>query len=227
MIEETAYLRFDKLEAQRVLLGGWHDPRGRVLTYDAPDGSGFRQLVGASSIESELELCVLDPRPLALHLRMRQHNLKNLEPQTVGVVWNDTWLGTCEFEARDGWSLKDFHFDVPETAQCCGVNTVTFLSRFAISKEQLAGERNQGRPHAFALASLGLADLGASQREEAPSAPVEFRSGVIVQRGRTRLHIPVALPDAQGLALRLDVVDLPPNARATLDVRWDAVPEPK
>ncbi len=220
--EETRFLSFSDAESQRGLLEGWHEPRGPLQYFQAPTEERFKRLLGAGSILAQIELTVLTPRDRVLAVKMRQHSARGLGPQKVDLVWNSTGLGTCVFEDADAWTLRDFEFAVPKDAQRSGANVVTFLSRFAVSPQQLEREDAQGRPHAFTIACLEVQDTAARSRVEA-DPPVEMANGAIVQSPNTRLRFPLKLAPQAGLwQLAIDAVE---GAGATdrIGLRWDSI----
>lgn len=232
---ETQHLALGSESFRASLTTGWRDEEQdkQLIVHD--DGT-----VWAASIRSELRLTVLEPRELRLSIEMQQHAITDtpamkMPAQQVRVVWNHTAIGTCDFAKEDGWAFKKFSFAVPRVAQVSGANTVTFLSRYAVSPGQLYGEGNDKRSHAFGVKSLSLDDAGSLAGEGAPATATpdspaggsEFSEGVITQRPRSRITIPIRLPKDSACMFAVDDIDRKGGTPCSVFVRNDTVTGPE
>lgn len=193
---EFTVIAFDSEAAHAMLGAGWRDEESdnQLILHEATPW--------AASIVADMRITVLMPRDRTLTLEMQPHAVLpnaqlDIGAQAVEVTWNSTPLGTCCFKKEEGWALKTFTFDLPAQCQTRGPNTLTFSSRYAVSARQLYGEGNDGRSHAFGLKSVALTD------KDAPAAPVApprcaFNGKTIEQSPRSRLAVPVRLPERRG-----------------------------
>lgn len=185
---ETQYLTFNEhATASFSCLGdGW---RGEGVHTFMATGNDF----WARSRLADIEVSVLAPRDLDLHLTMRPAFVEALGAQRVEVVWNGERLGVCAFDLKCGWQAEDFKFSVPRSIQVRGKNGISFVSRFAVSRKEMNLDED-GRRHAFSLLRVALTPPGA--------APAEVERPVLLQEGEevrqpanTLLRYPIAVPE--------------------------------
>ncbi|HOZ49092.1 MAG TPA: sulfatase [Candidatus Hydrogenedentes bacterium] len=224
--QETHFLRFDQWESYACLGDGWLDHRENLWLQDRPDKPHYEYYLCAGSLMAELHVTVLKPRDLVLTIEMRQNFFPRLNGQKVDILWNGHLLGACAFTNDNGWDTLPFPFDVPQGVQQVGKNTVRFVSRYVVARSDVRRDEKRGRPLAFALASLRL--------DDPPYAPVEdsttltpdhqrpksiWADGRISQPGRTRLRVPLDLPEAERAVFTFDVppeTPLPGGAQVLL-----------
>ncbi|HEO70764.1 MAG TPA: hypothetical protein ENN80_05825, partial [Candidatus Hydrogenedentes bacterium] len=206
---ETHFLRFDRFETYACLGDGWYDHRGNLWLQEKPDKPAYEYYLCAGALIADLQVTVMRPRPLALTIEMRQNFFPRLGPQRVEVLWNGHPLGACQFSREMGWDTLPFSFDVPPEAQRIGANTLQFLSRYAIARSTMRQDEKRGRPMAFALASLLLADPPARPVDD-PGALISdherpaaaFDAEDIQQIPGTRIKLPIKVPDAAHCVLK-------------------------
>ena len=201
---DTAYVTFES-EASHALLGeGWRDEeQGKRLLIS--EGN----VVWAASIVAHMRLVVAHPRDRVLTLELLPHAFDEAvvpDPpmQEVGVLWNGTRLGVCWFDPKEGYALKTFRLELPANAQKPGVNEVTFLSKYAVSDQEMTKTGEPDR-FAFGMRSVRLMDAG-------DGAPVlrtaaAFGDGAIVQQADTRLVLPMRLPAERKLLFEIGGVE--------------------
>lgn len=186
---ETQYLTFNEnaIASFPCLGEGW---RGEGVQTFMATGNDF----WARSRLAEIEVSVLAPRDLELHLTMRPAFVEPLGAQRVEVVWNGERLGACAFDLKRGWQAEDFKFSVPRNIQVRGKNRISFVSRFAVSRKEMNLD-DDGRKHAFSLLRVALTPPGA--------APTEVEQPVLLQEGEdvrqpanTLLRYPIAVPES-------------------------------
>lgn len=186
----------------RSLGNGWIAEGRRRLAFR----NGY---IWCPSLVADLHVTITRPRALKLTLLLMPNFAPSVGAQRVDVVWNNTRLGPCEFETEAGWKFVQFQFVVPEHVQHAGKNTITFLSRYAVSVKQVVG-RGDGRQFAFALSHLSL-DSTADGPEGAPASPgsqhtmrMTFTHDSILQPPGTLLKFPVRLPRAERVVFSMD-----------------------
>ncbi len=206
--EETRYLDFTQSEAYAQLGEGWHDALGRTHSLGADNA------LGALSIVSDLSVRVHRPRDLSLHLRIMPRPAPDLGDQRITVAWNDHPIGTLAFDAKQGWTTMDFELAVPAAAVTYGVNTIQFLSRYAVSAKEInAG--NDPRVYAFGLHHLAIAEPGAVVSRD--SEATRWEDERIVQAPDSELVFP-QYPKGDGpVQVVVDAIEGP----GQIEVRWD------
>ena len=179
----------------------------------------------ARSRIADMQLTVLRPRDLELHLVMRPAFVESLGAQRVEVVWNGVLLGSCQFDLKKGWESQPFSFAVPQTIQKRGENQIRFVSRFAASRKDVNLDEDRRR-HSFSLTRLALTDPGQSPAEPPPT--VLFREGESVrQPANTRLKFPFRVPESGKAAFCMGVpVPVAEGAPWAVWLRTDGVETP-
>lgn len=216
---ETTQVQFDSPEASQCLGEGWETRDKLVFSQ--------RGYVWATRLHAELYVTVLQPRPLVLSLSLMPNALESLPEQKVQVVWEDARLGTCTLEESRGWRRKLFRVAVPEGAQKPGQNTITLLSRYAVSRKDV-DEGTESREAAVALLALSLAEPGEPAGAPRQPAPVKFGESSLLQPARTRIRFPMHLPPASDCSLHFeDPASTLAECTARVLLRWDAVAGPQ
>ena len=207
---ETGELSFADSAALAHLGDGWRATWHNVVR--------FNDAVWSTSIVADLGVTVLDPRDRTLSLRLIQYACgeDQLPPQHIDVLWNGQPLGECAFPENAGWNPTEFQLSVPGGAQIVGENTISFLSRYAVSQKEMEGE-GYDDPFSFGLCSLSLGPA----REGAAT----FTGNAIEQAPMTRMKIPFWVPDSGPAALRFGMTEAAPGSRAFL--RWDTLEGPR
>ncbi len=194
---EPGTVRYDQPRFLDLLGRGWRTPYSGDLIEHS-------DALWAGSINAELELFVLEPRDLILHLILRPHAVERYEPQRVDLVFNGTRLGTCAFTKEEGWAFKKFAVAVPAAVMRSGQNTLTFLSHYCVSAADVGrgGDAADGRAVAFGIQGLALLPPEAGDPDFAAPAPAVTLAGdTMTLSPGTRVVVPVDPQDKEAITL--------------------------
>jgi len=202
---ETSFLHYKSDDLLAALGEGWREEHSRQLI----DHSGC---LWSNSITCDLQVTLSRPRDRVLALTLRPHAVEGIEPQQVDVLWNNRSVGVCAFKKERGWDFARFELSVPAGVQRSGANTLTFLSRYALSAKDVGrgGEKADARRISFGLVSLQLLAPGEQPIDSLggalppPKGPASvFEEGSISLPPGTRVKVPIRLPPAKRCVLRL------------------------
>lgn len=221
---ESTLLHYQRPDFPDKLGEGWREEYSRELVIHS-------DCLWATSIVAEVRVTRVTPRDAVLWLTMRPHFVADIPPQECTVLWNGLNIGLAAFTHDKAWSFVTFSFAVPATVQTRGNNTITFLSRYAVSRADVEqdAEKPDRRRVAFGLAAVQVLppDIApvAIAKGETPEPPARavptFQDDAIALAPDCILTFPLRLPEGGPCLLRTNA---PAAGPATL--RWDTLEGP-
>lgn len=222
---ETTFLHFTSSALKESVRDGWREENSTKLVQQ-------QDCLWATSIVAEMDVTVTKPRERMLAVTMRPHAIPAIDPQRVEVLWNGGFLGICSFEKDKGWAFERFVMPVPPVLQRAGVNTITFLSRFALSARDVGrgGDKADASRVAFGLRAVQLLEPGQepvnavedTALPEQANSLAQLDGHTFTQQAGGWVTTPVFPPLARRFLFRCAKEGTEP-AGGTILARWDTL----